>query len=451
MQQKDVIRIFKCFIVAVVFLLSGGCTQKNNTNESHSQTDQLIIYAAPYDDEILKAAVNIFKREYPDVDVEYKEFEKSVEGNNTYLETLQYDLSTGNGPDIIFSSYYNMDDIYSMMKSGIFMDLNTLFDNDETFDKKAYNEAVFNSGIYKNKLHYIPITYSVLTLITTEEALNYAGMSIDNEMNYEQLSEQFMKFMLKYKGGSDELLFTGSYLDIEVFSPWNGIEAVDYENEKILTETEEFKKSMEMYKAYYKLDKHADENEQVVKTSATGDYAIMVRNNKALFARCNYSSKVLETCSMLSEDQKPVIRCFPTYDDKVAARPENIAAIRNGTPNQVNAYNFLRIMLSEEFQMKYGMCSCKDGVVMDIPILSAAIKEGLNYSNDMYSYFSEDQSADIIQMLTDLFSNVDICLMPNNKVNKLIWNEMKPYFKNERSSEECMQRLNNKLELYIYE
>lgn len=449
MQRKYIIRILEYFIVAVVFLLSVGCTKKNNINENQYQTNQLIIYAAPYDDEILKAAVNIFKREYPDVDVEYKEFEKSVEGNNTYLQTLQYDLSTGNGPDIIFSSYYNIEDIYSMMKSGIFMDLNTFFDNDEAFDKKVYNEAIFNSGIYKNKLYYIPITYSVLTLITTEESLSYAGMSIDNEMNYERLSEQFMRFMLKYKGGSDELLFTDSYLDIKAFSPWNGIEAIDYETEEILTETEEFKKSMEMYKAYYKLDKHADDNEQVVKTYTTGDDARMVRNNKALFAWVYDSGTVMETYSMLLEGQKPVIRSFPTYDDKVAAQPENIAAIRNGTPNQVNAYNFLRIMLSEEFQMKYGMCSCKDGVVMSIPILSAAIKEGINYYSDKRG--GDIFSADQIQILTNLFSNVDICLMPNNKVNKLIWNEMKPYFKNERSFEECIQRLNNKLELYIYE
>ena len=106
----------------------------------------------------LKAAVKIFESKYPEVDVDYREFGElgDSEAQTNYLEALKYDLSSGNGPDLIFGNTFEFEDIYGMMDSGTFADINTYLENDEEFKSDLYNEAVINSGYITENVIIFP-------------------------------------------------------------------------------------------------------------------------------------------------------------------------------------------------------------------------------------------------------------------------------------------------------
>ena len=155
-------RRFAALTSAAVMLTAAGtgCSGKDKVT-IQEPTDKLVIYSGPEVDKALKAALSSFKNLYPNVEVEYKEFGTSddPEAESNYLETIKNELSSGKGPDLILMHSSEYDDIYRMMKSESFQDLNPLLENDESFDKGLYNETVFDSGVFEGKRYFIPISY----------------------------------------------------------------------------------------------------------------------------------------------------------------------------------------------------------------------------------------------------------------------------------------------------
>ncbi len=459
-RKNKVTSFLSCFIgLTIMTGVFSACSSSNDSNKESAQdkTSKLVLYGGPYVNNALKAAVKIFESKYPEVDVDYREFGElgDSEAQTNYLEALKYDLSSGNGPDLIFGNTFEFEDIYGMMDSGTFADINTYLENDEEFKSDLYNEDVINSGLYNGKRYYIPISYNVLSLVSTQEALDHAGFKFDSNSDFSGFSSQMSEFISKNTNSSDELLFSTYQLGMAAFSPWNGVDAIDYENKKILTDSEEFKASMELYKTYYKMDNRGEE----YLTASTGDGAKLIRNNKALFYyNTSQLSGVLETYSALLDDQTPVLYNFPSFDNKTVAEPEYIAAIRNGSPNQANAYEFMKILLSEEYQTKYAI-NYLDNFNLNVPVLKSALKAGIEkWLNDHVGGGTPDGSIKFaalsdeeIQLFVDTFGDIDYCTIINGKVRGFVWEAMEPYFKGEKAYDECLKNLNNKLELYINE
>lgn len=459
--RKNKISSFLSCLISLTIMtcvLSACTSTKDKNNEIvQERTSKLVLYGGPYGNSALKAAVKIFQSKYPEVDVEYKEFGElgDPEAQTNYLEALKYDLSSGSGPDLIFGCNFEFDDIYSMMDSGTFADINTYIENDETFKSDLYNETVMNSGLYKGKRFYIPVSYNVLSLVSTQEALDYAGFQFDRDTDLSSFSSQMSEFISKNTNSSDQLLFSAYQLQTTAFLPWSGVNAIDYENKKILTDSEEFKSLMELYRTYYEMDQRGEE----YLSSSTGDGAKLIRNNKTLFYYDTISVRgVLETYSALLDDQTPVLYNFPSSNNKIVAEPEYIAAIRNGSPNQANAYELMKILLSEEYQTKYAI-NYVDNFNLNVPILKTALKKGIEkWLGDNVGGGTPDGSikyADLsdeeIQLFVDTFGDIGNCTMPSYKVRSFIGETMEPYFKGDKSYEECLKNLNNKLELYINE
>lgn len=459
-RKNKITSLFSCLISLTIMagVLSACTSSKDKNNEVvQEQTNKLVLYGNPMANHALKAAVKIFQSKFPEVDVEYKEFGEygDPDAQINYRETLKYDLSAGSGPDLIFGFNYEFDGIYSMANSGTFADINTYIENDETFNSDLYNEAVMNSGLYKGKRYCIPISYDVLSLVSTQEALDYAGFQMDRDTDLSSFSSQMSEFISKNTNSSDELLFSTHELQISAFLPWSGVEAIDYENKKILTDSEEFKSLMELYATYYKMDQRGED----YLCANTGDGARLVRNNKALFYY-NASSvdHVLETYSALLDDHTPVMFNFPSSNNKTVAEPEYIAAIRKESPNQANAYELIKILLSEEYQTKHAI-NYMDNFSLSVPVLKTALNKGIEkwLSQNVGggtpdgSIKYADLSDEEIQLFVNTFGNVGYCKLSNFTVLGFIWETMEPYFKGEKSYDDCLKNLNNKLELYINE
>lgn len=451
-------RRFAAFASAAVMLTTAGtgCSGKDNVT-IQEPTDKLVIYSGPDVDKALKAALSSFKTLYPSVDVEYKDFGtiNDPEAESNYLETIKNELSSGKGPDLILMHSSEYDDIYRMMKSESFQDLNPLLENDESFDKGLYNETVFNSGVFEGKRYFIPISYRMRVLLTSQEALEAENVSVDNDLSFDEFSEIMTNYVDKYESNMNKTFFTLEGMKLETFFPWNGMNLLDYEKRKVLIDNDDFKKTMELYKKYYNMDNREQES---VLSTYTGDSAIMINSGNSLFESgiLGGAPKTLEVYSAFSTDNTPVLSRFPSISDKNVAVPEMMASIRSGSPNQANAYSFLKILLSEDYQNKNTIWR---GAALDIPIMKSALETGIDDWNKKWGGYKDTEHGITFTPLSDadkdkfidIYSNVDACELYNNNLMNFVWEAMEPYFKGERSYDECQKNLYNKLELYINE
>lgn len=451
-------RRFTALASAAVMLTAAGtgCSGKDKVT-IQEPTDKLVIYSGPEVDKALKAALSSFKNLYPNVEVEYKEFGTSddPEAESNYLETIKNELSSGKGPDLILMHSSEYDDIYRMMKSESFQDLNPLLENDESFDKGLYNETVFDSGVFEGKRYFIPISYSMRVLLTSQEALEAENITVDNNLSFDDFSNIMTNYVDKYESNMDKTFFTLEGMKLETFFPWNGMNLLDYEKKKVLIDNDDFKKTMELYKKYYNMDNREQES---VLSTYTGDGAVMINSGSCLFESgiLGGVSKALEVYSALLTDKTPVLSRFPSISDKNVATPKYMAAIRSGSPNQANAYSFIKILLSEDYQNKNAVFS---EACLEIPVLKSALENGIDSWNKKWGGQKDTEHGVTLTALSDadkdkfidIYSNVDACELYNNNLINFVWEAMEPYFKGERSYDECQKNLYNKLELYINE
>ena len=64
---------------------------------------------------------------------------------------------------------------------------------------------------------------------------------------------------------------------------------------------------------------------------------------------------------------------------------------------------------------------------------------------------AESISTEVVEMYRSLITDVDSAVLQNSAVNNILNESMEPYFKSEKSYEDCLENLKNKLELYIGE
>ena len=116
-------------------------------------------------------------------------------------------------------------------------------------------------------------------------------------------------------------------------------------------------------------------------------------------------------------------------------------------PNQANAYNLMKIILSKDIQANRSL-------YVDTPVLKSAVRTVSE--NAMYHsyerlglpYMAEKELNEYI----DILLSPDSCkLMPYTPYYEIFLNDMAPYFEGKKSFEECAAILKNNLELYLSE
>ena len=158
---------------------------------------------------------------------------------------------------------------------------------------------------------------------------------------------------------------------------------------------------------------------------------------------------------MLKSTQTPVLLNCPGFDGQAVGLPDILAFIREGSPNQLNAWRFMKILLSEEIQSDIRIYN------INLPVLRSAIKPRLT------EYFTQrfgpetmkteyglltraEVTEEEIDAIIDIIYEVDDCRF----APILGWvcdTLLFPYIEERQSYESCLQTLENKLMLMLNE
>jgi hypothetical protein len=349
---------------------------------------------------------------------------------------------------------------------------------DPNFSREDYVEGVFDVGLINERRLFVPLMYQLPILVTTEEALDYFGLDVDfeRELSSTQLLEVIEQFIDENQANSQRFLFPPPDRGLRYIYPWLSEPVIDYNSGAVNIDNDTFHQTMHSFQMMYDMTtRHLSYILNEIYGGATSSSAVArdIANRNVLFNFTMGYRTFGGTYTILSNmlegrtpppggatasdffNESPVWFPLHSLDDAPMAQPVLFAAIPSATPNQYNAYEFLRILMSDEWQL--------------IAMHSSS------YGMDVYSVNRQALINAVDSIIRNLdFHDVDerwFCYLPSHTRERwlafvqsavadenfthtsirIVYEYMLPFFRGEETFEESVSHLENKLTIYVGE
>ncbi|MBR4895111.1 MAG: carbohydrate ABC transporter substrate-binding protein, partial [Clostridia bacterium] len=349
-------------ILAIILLLPAlaGCdsetvpSQQTGTvaipgNESEypdfelpEETDTLVLYSSGLNTKTLTYAVEIFKRMYPEVNVDWHKLEQ-----DEFVTQIRAEIPAGKGPDLLYASGSDFSDIYKTMSTGVFEDLNPYIANDPDFNLDDCIEGIMEEGLYGGARYILPVSHRSQPLLTTEEALAEIGCTVDDIRTFSGFLDTANRYKEKYPENNAIVNYARAGYDassILMFFQCSGFRFIDYDAGEIVLNEERFREMIDYCKSL-----HGGKPDQ---KETKYDEEIKLKNRVCLFLEGPGSPLTIEQTWRKIQvfHETPVMFTVPDISDGQTTMIQTFGAIPKGSPNKLNAWRFLKILLSEEIQ-----------------------------------------------------------------------------------------------------
>ena len=471
--------------VAVVAVLVGvfafgndnnglGYTPIPQTTVDLTPTNELVldIPGYQYGPKIYKQAVNEFKREYPKVTLTVNTVgDKNDSTGAQYQTALASELMANSGPDVIITDFFP--DLYKTMDTGTFLNLNSVIAGDASFNPGDYNTAVMSAGFYKGGQYIMSIGYGVDMFVADQASLDNIGFDLSKANTtaafYNEISgvlpkmqenPDFQQVIKKIASGS-WMMGAAAFLNRNI-TEQAGIALIDPKTGAVLPDEASFRALCEAYKPYYKIDNAGpfpgvgNPNTYAFYASHTSDVSLLISDGG------DVSTAVLFYANGEYSGGSPIFTTVPSNDGGLNALVTNGLAIRAGSPNQLNAWNFIKIMLSQQIQCD----GIGGGFFNTLPVNTAALNQDIDSVLKQVCMMDAGVSmafGDIDPLLTDneraaykaaylaVHESITSCSLYRPQLDQFFNDAMTPYFTGDKTLDACVSDLKGKLMLYASE
>ncbi|MBR5366572.1 MAG: extracellular solute-binding protein [Clostridia bacterium] len=419
--------------------------------EMPEATDSLTVYSCGFSTTMLTKAVEIFRATYPDVTVDVQTY-----GEDEYRALLRTEIPAGRGPDFVFGSANDFQDVYKTMKTGIFEDLNPYLVKDEEFDFSEYNQAVLDGGLLYGHRYILPLRYTLSLYITSEENLRDNGIDTAEFTTFDGCLNACMRY--GEQNPDNHLLQNGALLGgsvylRELFLSF-AYQMIDYEAEQVVLDKEAFRRGMELCRMWY--DKPAKSDPDAVDMSS----------GAVLFRRCLFLDGMTKDLEYISaayvlsmNGETPVLAAIPDERDGVTAQIEFFGAIPTASRNKLNAYRLMKILLSREIQLgdenAADVYSIAPTGFFGMPVHNPSLKKRLELIRDLLPLYNptglesmppvRQEDIDALYTLTERITRA-VMLPPI--LLTYMKNCMESHLKSKADFDKCYNKLLNTLEIY---
>lgn len=400
-------------------------------------------------------AVEQYKTEHPEVEVCITEFESGYYYSEEYSKQLSNDLIVGKGPDVIVlysDTYGQLTDIYKQMKAGAFADLTPFLEADESYHADEYNQTVIQSVQMEDKQYIFPVAYNIPLLLTTEELQQQYDFSVEQ---YGTLNA-FMDGMYAASEAGDIDLFTrgGVWKDSMPYLTAKPI--VDWQNEKADLQQDAFKAVCSFYQQLYAQEQRAFEGNFTYLSQQ------LAEENALVSLMCGSSTisrgclgQYLMSASALAAVKTPVCGVLRDENGGIPALIDVSLAINQASPNQQNAYDFIRILTGSAYQSRASSLPWMGSIPTNtvycgskLEKLKQEIKDGNQMAPDSYGLLSEEFLAQYEAILNQPVSTV---YLTNSSVSTVLTQHLDDYAKGEIPLEQYLSDCEKRLAIYITE
>jgi ABC-type glycerol-3-phosphate transport system substrate-binding protein len=426
--------IKKCVLgVMTLALLLPGCGKADKAEadsgrpEPKQTNDSLTISVWDMSYDKYASVFEEYKKLYPDVKVNLTTYSyDSQEDAAEKRKKTAAELMAGDGNDLYLMACAEFYDIQKVKESGAFEDLTVYMEKDDEWKKEDYLETIFETE-KDGTCFVLPYSISVGFLGTTRTILDETGIALDKCKSYgEQVA--CMKAYSELYPERVPVVPRGSY-----YTPLVSLEFVPWKDEKniSLLDSETFREACNMQKA-----EAVDMNKMM--SGAYPDERDEFWSEKNSLCASVFNCPDFKALSLLGGNEGGIL--VPTLLESgqpQAMTTTDTAAVSANSPNKENAWNFIKLLMGDDFQRKItgslpvkktildewfeneAQTCVKDTVLIDGVVCPGVSREQVNQAkeavlsaklvNDMGYGFMERYS-EIMQPFFDGKKELDACI-----------------------------------------
>ncbi len=434
------------FLLAALLLLLplSGCGEKAAALDDLKPTDELVLYLPQ---ELEFYITNDYIVPYRDLyGAEVRVKMVVVPGDeDAYAERVVNDVLAGEGPDILFLNYLPNMDVEKAARNHSFYDLTDLLASDPDFSEDDYVNGVFDVMRIDGRLYTVPISYRAPVYLSDGEKLG----GLDFRWDGIETTADFMEEMARLtpiaaqRYEAFRQMMESQNRFFELFRA-SGVRLLDYGTGTVLPDETAFCDFFRGYRAYFPYDYNAS-GEREGSNSRSEE---LMRGDMLFFSANHFHGNLIWDVNEMKEaSHAPVFTTIPSQTGEAVGQIYTQFAVNAVSKNVRNAYNFIKLLLSEEVQT-----STQFNVLMkDVPVCKNAIRNIVYGTSPAYPpnlFFTEEEKAALYEQFAGMGR---FTVKPSDIVYDMMWDAMLPYLQDEKSCEDCIAELRNKLTFYLSE
>ena len=380
-------------------------------------------------------AVGEFKKQYPNVKVTV-----TRKGDADNIPTDQYqsavtsELMAGSGPDLILTDFFT-NDLYKTIDTGAFLNLASIISRDKHFNLNDYHSTVMKAGNYRGGQYFMPLSFSTEISVADQSGLDKMGFDKSNVTDYTSFVREISKCIPKAKENSSfNAMFVTPMQNRMLRS--SGIPLVDEQKRIALPDEDAVRAFCKAYQPYYDIE-NQDGAPYSGSTFDLYSKAIIPFGQQMRDTRW-----IIFWMLIKSKGDTPVLIVPKSVDGGLRATVSSGVAIRAGSPNQLNAWNFIKILLSKSIQN----VDPGKNFDFDYPVNKAALRDQFNSYKDSSVDWSVDDgdgaskrvdnsvlTSDDLTQFQKIIDSISCCSLICKPTETIFTKCMEPYFKKEKT------------------
>lgn len=474
LMKKQILIIFSLVIFITTF---SGCS----FGEPKQVNDSITVYMDLLTYDSFNANINVFAQKHPEIKINIERMYGSTtvtevpeDDSDSFENRLSTELMSGRGPDIIIMSrtFLERRDVYKMMASGVFEDLTPYIQRDKDFPTQELNMPLIESVKFNEKQLLIPLVYDMSSLVTTKATLEETGIDISDNKNFQDILKDMNGYIERAGNINNRRKVTRQSKTLMHYPALLQDSILDYENGKAnIVNNKMFKEITELYKGIYQ-DEMITTGYQEDGTSAT---TTEFDTKHAVFSnmRSGYVNMLPFQGQIKKLNDKAIVTPLysATGEKEFGGKITFAVAMNAGSQNKEITYQLIRHLLEVPQQelmitksipinkvcfkktMPFYVRHCYVNKTIENPDGSVTyFKSSIGGKKEDYEeYFSEDLTQAEMDEYYNLTQSVTKGYFPTPQTDSEIWNDMEPYFKGEKSYQECAQALQDRLDIYMSE
>jgi ABC-type glycerol-3-phosphate transport system substrate-binding protein len=398
-------------------------------------------------------AIKEFNEAHKDVKIGYDTVTRNDEYKNKYITKLV----AGEGPDIIRIEPWLLSAVNKVTNSGILYDLNEVINKDKSFKISDYNQKVLDGGIINGKRFFVPVCYTFPTFYSKYENLKENGVITEgSKWTLGYMADKAQSYIQKNaNSGKCFMIYNGNFVFSSIVKI-SGLNLVDYEKKEAKFMSPEFIDLLNIYQKLYPTVK--EKTEFNVTSSGSGD-------SKELTSDC---SELDNDTALIMGNQDPLVwfrdglnkklnnYLFPQYNDKRNILIETVLsfAINSKSAYKNEAYEFLKLVLSEKFQDN----SIQDSFMLTIPVNNNAYLNNVNFyisnlgnTQPVNGEYDAEKRKEQVKEQYQEIQRISVCDTIDAQVYDIIDSEAKNFIDGKYSAEKTAEIIQEKVMLYLNE
>jgi len=411
----------------------------DNIEPDLTQTGELVLYLPTWPEPwVYQPFVEIYKRVYPNVEFTVEGVGGDYAAFSTILST---ELMAGTGPDILFPANMMYSNLQKLAVSGVFMDLNEFIESDDSFDIDEFIKSVMDCGVLNGKRYLMPYGYNIRGLIYYPRILDEIGFDTSKISDPISFIEEIIRTLPKAQERKRfEYVFNGGPILYSLLIT-SGIRIVDIETKEILPDEEYFERFIKAYKPFFPFDTlYYDGYEHTAAEKIAGGIT--------LFTTFDSLRHFIAVAGLQKKNSNFQIHEMQSINGEHLIYSTSTVAIREGSPNKQNAWNFIKVMLSEENQGRDFFFDIPVREKYFLPQILSSHERRLGPGYMQIAPLSNEEIDTFLPMVTNVATNKNYS---PRFYYFFIRSHLEAYFKDEISYDEAVSRIKSDLRLYLSE